>query len=179
MRQDALQQDKSTSAAADADAVDAIIEQWRTERPDLDPSAKEVTGRIIRLASLFQARYDQAFRDLGLNEADYGVLAPLRRAGAPFELTPTELARHRMITSGGMTAAIDRLGRQGFVARVPNPGDRRGSLVRLTPRGLEAVDVAMERHARIEHELIASLDAGDRAQLRALLHSLLVEVDDT
>jgi hypothetical protein len=36
------------------DAVDAVVEQWRRQRPDLDPSAKEVTGRIVRLASLFQ-----------------------------------------------------------------------------------------------------------------------------
>jgi aminoglycoside phosphotransferase len=123
MSQDALQQDISESGG---DAVDVIVEQWRRERPDLDPSAKEITGRIIRLASLFQQANADAFEPLGLNEGDYGVLAPLRRAGVPHELTPTELARHRMMTSGGMTAALDRLERKGFVARVPNPAGRRG-----------------------------------------------------
>jgi hypothetical protein len=92
------------------DAVDVIVEEWRRERPDLDSSPKHVTGRIVRLASLFQQAYGDTFGPLGLNEGDYGVLAPLRRrAGAPHELTPTELAKHRMMTSGGMTAALDRL----------------------------------------------------------------------
>src|SRR5687767_13454154 len=103
MSQDALHQ---AIAVSEEDAVDAIVEQWRRERPDLDPSAKDLTGRIIRLASLFQQAYSETFEPLGLNDGDYGVLAPLRRAGAPHQLTPTELAKHRMMTSGGMTAAL-------------------------------------------------------------------------
>src|SRR5690349_8822999 len=78
------------------DAVDDIVDQWRSERPDLDPSGKEVTGRIVRLAGLFQRRFAEEFAPLGLSEGDYGVLASLRRAGAPYELTPTELARTQM-----------------------------------------------------------------------------------
>ena len=174
MRQDALQ--KATSRK-EADAVDAIVEQWRRERPELDPSAKEVTGRIIRLAGLFQQAYTSAFEPLGVNEGDYGVLAALRRAGEPYTLTPTELARHRMMTSGGMTAAIDRLERKGFVGRSPNPNDRRGSLVGLTPAGLDVIDHAMEVHVAVEHELVAALDVKDRDRLVALLRTLLLAVD--
>src|SRR5262245_13110674 len=133
MSQDALHQDRS-------DAVDAIVEQWRAERPDLDPSAKEVTGRVIRLAGIFQDAYGEAFAPLGIGESEYGILAALRRAGAPYRLTPTELARHRMMTSGGMTALLDRVERKGFVARSPNPADRRGSLVGLTDEGLRVID---------------------------------------
>ena len=173
MRQDALQ--KATSRKEDA--VDAIVEQWRRERPELDPSAKEVTGRIIRLAGLFQQAYTAAFEPLGVNEGDYGVLAALRRAGEPYVLTPTELARHRMMTSGGMTAAIDRLERKGFVGRTPNPNDRRGSLVGLTPTGLEVIDRAMAVHVDVEHELVATLDVKERDRLVALLRSLLLAVD--
>jgi hypothetical protein len=104
-------------ATRPADHVDAIVEEWRRERPDLDPSAKEVTGRIIRLAGLFQAAYADAFAPLGITEGDYGLLAPLRRAGPPFQLTPTELARHKMMTSGGMTAAIDAAAWSGSPTR--------------------------------------------------------------
>lgn len=76
--------------------MDVIVDEWRRERPD--PTAKEITGRVVRLASLFQQAYAATFEPLGLNEGDYGVLAPLRRAGAPNQLTPTELAKHRMMT---------------------------------------------------------------------------------
>jgi DNA-binding MarR family transcriptional regulator len=169
MRQDAFHQDK--------DAVDAIVEQWRRERPDLDPSAKEVTGRIIRLAGVFQTAFGEAYGALGIDETDYGFLAPLRRAGAPYQLTPTELARSRMLTSGGTTAAIDRLERKGFVTRSPNPADRRGSLVRLTDEGLRVVDEAMALHAAAEHRLVAALGTEDRDLLASLLRRLLVALE--
>ena len=166
------------AAQADAtDAVDAIVEQWRRERPDLDPSAKHITGRIIRLGGIFQQAYGEAFESLGINETDYGILAPLRRAGPPYQLTPTELARQRMMTSGGMTAAIDRVERKGLVARAPNPADRRGSLVRLTDEGLRVIDGAMTRHAEVEHELVSALGAQDRDRLTAMLRSLLLAAD--
>jgi DNA-binding MarR family transcriptional regulator len=173
MSQDAFQQD-----TADADPVDEIVAAWARERPDLDASAKEVTGRIVRLASLYQQAYTATFEELGLNEGDYGTLAPLRRAGEPFALTPTELARHRMMTSGGMTAAIDRLERKGLVERAANPADRRGSLVRLTEEGRRVVDEAMTRHVAVEQDLVAALDHAEREHLRLLLHKLLIGVDE-
>ena len=107
MSQDALQQDISDRGG---DAVDVIVEEWRRERPDLDPVAKEVTGRIVRLASRFQQAYSDTFGPLGLNDGDYGVLAPLRRAGAPFELTPTELVGFWEGTSYGskFMASLER-----------------------------------------------------------------------
>jgi DNA-binding MarR family transcriptional regulator len=168
---------RDTSAAPDA--VDAIIEQWRNERPELDPSAKEITGRIIRLASLFHQAYADAFRPLGLNDGDYGMLAALRRSNPDGGVTPTELARHQMMTSGGMTAALDRLERKALITRTPNPADRRGSLVRLTDAGRRLVDQAMERHIDVEHRLVASLGAQQQARLRELLHALLAAVDGT
>ncbi|MEQ1785567.1 MAG: MarR family transcriptional regulator [Acidimicrobiales bacterium] len=158
--------------------MDSIVEEWRRERPDLDAGAKEVTGRIVRLASLFQHAYSDTFQPLGLNDGDYGVLAPLRRAGAPYELTPTELARHRMMTSGGMTAALDRLERKGFIERLPNPVDRRGSIVRLTAAGREIVDDAMTQHVQTEERLTSGLDEDERRQLGSLLRKLLRAVEE-
>jgi DNA-binding MarR family transcriptional regulator len=176
MRQDARQQGKS-AGDPEADAVDRIIGQWRRERPDLDPSAKEITGRIVRLSGIFQAAYREAFAPLGVHDGDYGILVALRRTGAPYALTPSALARERMMTSGGMTAALDRLERKGLVERRPNPGDRRGSLVALTDDGRSVVDAAMAVHTDTEHRLVAAIDAKQRAQLGSLLAKLLTAVD--
>jgi DNA-binding MarR family transcriptional regulator len=159
------------------DKVDEIVAQWRIERPDLDPEAKHVTGRVIRLSGIFQDAYAEAFAPLGINETDYGILAPLRRAGVPFELNPTELAKQRMMTSGGMTAAVDRLERKGLVTRVPNPADRRSNLVRLTDDGLRIVDEAMVRHAAVEADLVGTLNATDRRRLTDLLRRLLLALE--
>ena len=172
-----MAQQAKRQAAHDTDAVDAIVEQWRRERPELDPSGKEITGRIIRLSALFQRAYGEAFEPLGITEGEYSILSPLRRAGEPFELTPTELARHRMLTSGGMTAALDRLERKGLLARAPNPADRRGSLVRLTDEGRRVVDEAMARHVEVERELVAGLGDADREQLASLLRALVISLE--
>jgi DNA-binding MarR family transcriptional regulator len=175
MSQDALHQDTET------DAVDAIVAQWRTERPDLDPAAKHITGRIVRLAWLFQSEFERTkgagFGKHGLKETDFGVLSALRRSGEPYELTPTELARHRMITSGGMTAALDRLEAKGMIVRHPNPNDRRGSLVRLTEPGRELIDGSMVLHAQVEHTLVASLGEKDAKDLERLLRKLLIATE--
>jgi DNA-binding MarR family transcriptional regulator len=172
-----MARDSSVKRDVPTDAVDAIVEQWRRERPDLDPSAKEITGRIVRLAGLFQQTFSKAFEPLGITDGEFGVLSALRRAGAPFELTPTDLARHRMMTSGGMTAVIDRVERKGLATRVPNPADRRGSLVRLTDEGRRVVDAAMAIHADVEHRLVAALEPKDRERLPSLLRTLLLAVD--
>lgn len=166
MSQDAFSQDTF-------DAVDRIIGQWGSERPDLDPSAKGITGRIVRLSSIFQRRFAEAFAELDLSEGDYGVLVALRRSGDPFELTPTELARARMMTSGGMTAVIDRLERRSLLQRLPNPSDRRGSIIRLTTEGRSIIDRAMEAHTAVEHELIATLSDEQRDRLAGVLRILL------
>lgn len=159
------------------DAVDRILEQWRRERPDLDVAAKAVTGRILRLAAIFERRYRAAFASEGLKEGDYGGLVALRRSGPPFELTPTDLARSQMMTSGGMTAVIDRLERRGLVERAPNPSDRRGSLVRLTREGRAVIERTMERHVEVERELVAALAKRERDDLVRGLRSLLLALD--
>lgn len=171
MRQDALHQGN------DRDAVDVILGQWAIERPDLDTSAKGITGRVIRLADLFQQAFRAAFEPLEISDAEYGILVALRRAGDPCELTPTELARTRMMTSGGMTAAIDRLERRGLLRRAPNPADRRGSLVGLTPDGRRTVDAAMEVQVEVERELVSSLSKAQRAELERSLRALVIALD--
>jgi DNA-binding MarR family transcriptional regulator len=171
MRQDTS--DQGTSG----DAVDAIVDQWHRERPELDTSAKEITGRIVRISGLIQQAHAVAFAPLGINDADFGILVALRRVGAPYELTPTELARQRMMTSGGMTSAIDRVERKGLVTRAPNPADRRGSLVRLTEEGLTVVDAAMVRQVESERALVSSLPEEDRDRLVVILRAFLLALD--
>lgn len=159
------------------DAVDAIADEWARERPGLDTTAKHVTGRIVRLGAIYQQAFGESSRRVGLDNADFGVLAPLRRAGVDHPLTPTELARRRMMTSGGMTAALDRLERRGLIERVPNPADRRGSLVQLTDEGREAIEAAVDLQADVERRLVDALSEKEVDQLVGLLRRLLVAVD--
>ncbi len=168
----------SRDATDREDTVDRIVAQWHEVRPDLDPSGKEITGRLIRLADEIHRRNADVFSPLGLNGAQYGVLAGLRRAGKPYELTPTDLARAQMMTSGGMTPVIDHLESAGLVVRRPNPEDRRGRLVALSPAGLALIDRAMEAHATEEQSCVDGLTKKERGELADLLRRLSLSIDE-
>lgn len=155
------------------DGVDVILDQWAAERPDLDATPMGVIGRITRLAQ-FQGRAiadTLARHDLQRDEFD--VLATLRRNGAPFELSPTQLRGSMMVTSATTTHRLDKLEQRGLVERRADPTDRRALLVGLTTAGRALVDGALADHLATEHELLAALSPTEREQLAGLLRTLL------
>ena len=155
------------------DAIDRIIDQWRQERPDLDYSPVEVIGRISRLSQILERGLDETFATFGLNRSGFDVLATLRRSGPPYRLTPTMLFRELLRSSGTMTNRIDRLEQAGLVRRIPDPDDRRGVLVELTPEGLDLLDRVADEHLSNERRLLAGLSSHDQRELAALLRKLL------
>jgi len=159
------------------DRVDAIIEQWARERPDLVAEPMEVIGRLSRVAGLLSPRLQEAHKPFGLTREAFDVLATLRRSGAPFRLTPTELYRWLMLSSGAMTNRIDRLEQEGLVERVDDPRDRRGCLVGLTPSGRDLIDRAMDAHVTNELRLLQPLDPAERKTLGTILRKLLLSLE--
>jgi DNA-binding MarR family transcriptional regulator len=154
------------------DGVDLIIEQWQRERPDLDSSPIGVIGRISRLARELEQRLETVYREHGLEPGWHDVLATLRRHGAPYRLRPTELTSASMLTSSGTTKRLDRLEHAGLIARAPDPDDRRGTLISLTPAGLELIDKLTAAHVENERRLLGSLSDADRTRLADLLRKL-------
>lgn len=155
------------------DEVDELVEAWARERADLDLAPVEVFSRISRLARHLDLARRQAFAEHRIELWEFDVLAALRRAGAPYELSPGRLIRETLVTSGTMTNRVDRLASRGLVERLPDPRDRRGVLVRLTPTGGRTVDNAFEGLLAAEHTLLASLPGEERATLAGLLRTLL------
>ena len=117
---------------AERDGVDVILEQWRRERPELDPSPIGVIGRISRLARELEQRLEAVYREHGLEPGWHDVLATLRRTGPPYQLRPTDFSGPLMLTSSGTTKRLDRLEQAGLITRAPDPEDRRGTLITLT-----------------------------------------------
>jgi DNA-binding MarR family transcriptional regulator len=113
------------------------------------------------------------FARAGLQAGEFDVLATLRRSGAPFTLSPTQLYEAAMISSGGMTDRLDRLERAGLVIRRPDPKDRRGKLIVLTDPGKRLIDEALSRHVANEERLLLSLSEGEQETLSALLKKLI------
>ena len=155
--------------SSQADAVDRILEQWQRERPDLDCSPMGPIGRLKRCTLLLEPRIESAFIRHDLVRWEFDMLATLRRSGAPFILSPTQLFSTLMITSGTMTHRLKALEKRGFITRLPDPDDARSLLVALTEAGRERIDEAVESHVENERQLLAGLSTEQRQQLdRAL-----------
>ena len=160
------------------DAVDRIADQWARERPELDVGPMIVVGRIHRVGELLDQGLRPVFAQADLGNGDFDVLAALRRAGAPYRLTPTELAGTTMVTSGAVTKRVDRLVRQGLVERSVSETDGRGRVVALTPAGKELQERLHPQHLANEDRLLGALDADERRQLGDLLSKLLLSLED-
>jgi len=159
------------------DHVDRIVEQWHTERPDLDVSDLALVGRLLRAAHLLNEQLGGELAAFSLQPGWFDLLAALRRSGARYELNPGELMETTMLSSGGMTKRLDRLVAAGFVERRPDPSDRRGTRVRLTRRGKATIDRALEAHLANEDRVLGSLRRADRRTLDALLRRLLADLE--
>lgn len=156
------------------DAIDRIVDQWNRERPDLDVSPTHVLQRITRLYLLQSASFAEVFGRYGITFAEYEVLAALVRSGSPYRLKPKDLIGALVLSSGAVTNRIDRVEAAGLVERLPDPDDRRGTLVALTKRGRTVVDEAVRDHLGNEERLLGALSVNERRELVRLLRKLLV-----
>ena len=160
------------------DEVDRIVAAWRRERPDLDVSPLQVLSRVSRLSRQLDLARRAAFAEHDLEAWSFDVLSALRRAGSPHQLTPGRLVASTLVTSGTMTNRVDRLVAAGLVERHPDPGDRRGVLVRLTPAGASRVDAAMADLLVRERQLLAGLDAPQQEALADVLRRISRGLDE-
>lgn len=159
------------------DETDDLLDAWRRERPDLDVDPLAVLSRVTRLARHLDRERRAAFAEHDLEGYEFDVLAALRRAGPPYELTPGRLLRETLVGSGTMTNRLDRLEARALVARRPDPADGRGVRVRLTDGGRARVDAAVAGLLGRERALLAGLPARDRDRLARLLRDVLVHFE--
>ena len=152
-----------------SDTIDQMNSLWKAERPDLDPSALEVVGRVIVIAQYLERSVNSALEPLGLTLGQFDILATLRRQGPKGRMTPKLLMKNVMLSSGGMTNRLDRLEEAGWIKREADPDDRRGVVVGLTEKGLQLIDLATA--ARFEEARNSLPPLGDK-EMDDLISSL-------
>ncbi len=155
------------------DEVDGIVAAWQRERPDLDVEPLQVLSRLDRLADVLAERRAAIFARHELRRHEFDVLAALRRAGEPFELTAGELSVRTYVTSGTMTSRLDGLTERGLVTRAADRDDGRLVRVRLTPLGRSRLDAAFEALLAAERDLLTPLAAESLGPLAGTLRALL------
>ena len=157
--------------------LDDTMASWRRERPDLDLDAMGTTLRINQLMNTALRSAEALFEPHGITVGEFDVLAALRCGGAGTVLTPTALARVAMISPAGMTNRLNRLEAAGLIVRRPDPEDRRGSHVALTPNGHAIADRALEDLVTAENELFGELSASEHQRLDRILDKLIQRFD--
>ena len=154
------------------DRIDHLLAEWQVERRELDAAAMAVIGRLLSIGRQLEARANAALKPLGLRYTDLDVLATLRRGGRPYRRTPTELRNSVVITSGAMTACLDRLEGNGLIARLADPQDRRSSAAELTAAGRKLIDKAIAVRFQEASDALSVLNEAERVRLAALLKKL-------
>lgn len=159
------------------DDIDKIIAQWNRERPELDVEPMELIGRLMRVAGHINKGMAATFAEYKLNVASFDVLATLRRSGAPFALSPTDLMTTMMITSGTMTNRIDQLVKRNLVERTANENDGRGFLIKLTDEGFALVDEVVGVHVKTQKKLVSGFSKVEQKTMNQLMKTYLENIE--
>jgi DNA-binding MarR family transcriptional regulator len=159
------------------DHVDRLLREWSAVRPDLDVAPIAVVYRVTRLAAEWNNDIDRVFAKAKITNTDFAVLANLRRAGPPFQLSQRQIMNALRLTSGTISIRIDKLVERGLVERQPDPGDARASLVTITQAGGDVFDAVAPEHLANEARLVAALSSDEQQLLGRLLKTLLIEIE--
>ena len=159
------------------DRVDARIEQWAAQMPDVDTRGMAIIGRMRWLTLAFRPAIERVFARYGLESGEFDVLATLRRSGPPYRLRPTELYRWLMISSGGLTARLGKLSAAGLIERIRDPDDRRSMLVQLTGAGAQLIEQAFAEDMQVESEMLGFFDQADLEELERILRRMTLAVE--
>jgi DNA-binding MarR family transcriptional regulator len=156
---------RTTKGRAAREQVDAIFSQWQAERPDIDTSPVHVYGLIGRIQMQCTAFIDEALEPFGLTRGTYDVLTALRRAGAPYCLSPKQIAQSLLLSGAGLTSRLHKLEAQNYLARLPEPNDRRTLRVQLTAAGEAVINEAIPRVFDVQRSRLLPLGAEGQQRL--------------
>lgn len=159
------------------DSVDRIREAWAARDPELDTSPLEVVGRLLLAAQYLRRALVASLEPLGLSFGDFDVLNTLRRVGDQRGTHPSYLAQSALVTTGAMTARLDRLERAGLITRAPSPTDRRAVVVRPTERGERLAEQALHAVIAADEAFLEPLSERQRQTVAASLKLLLLHAE--
>lgn len=155
------------------DCLDESLVAWAREIPDLNTLTEGIVERIEILAKAFDRSLEETLREFGLDHRSYHLLGSLRRVGPPYRRSAGQLATDMRLSSGAMTNRLDRMEAAGLIRRLPDPNDRRGTLVEPTEAGNETWDRTTGTQAQREAMIASVLEPDEREELHRLLRRLM------
>ena len=140
---------------------------------DLEPVTEGIVERIQGLEKAFDRSLEETLAESGLDRRAFHMLAKLRTGGPPYRQSAGQLATRMRLSSGAMTNRLDRMETAELIRRLPDPNDRRGTLVEPTEAGHAAWDRTVGTQARREAMIASVLSTREREQLHRLLRHLM------
>jgi len=154
------------------DRLDEKLGVWKREIPGLDVPTEGIVERIQILARYFDRSMDETLAEFDMDRRAYWLIGHLRYYGPPYRSSPGQLAEEMHLSSGAMTNRLDRLEEVGFIRRLPDPNDRRGTLIEPTEAGHAAWERCTGAQAQREALIAAALSESEKVQLHSLLRRL-------
>ncbi|SLN52736.1 putative HTH-type transcriptional regulator/GBAA_1941/BAS1801 [Roseovarius albus] len=156
------------------DLLGRIKEHW----PTADTAETDIVFMILRLQDLIRINTESVLDDFDLSHASFEVLVALRARPEPRQLTPTELYRSALLSSGGTTKILIQLESRGLIERIANPSDGRSKIVRLTDAGAALVETAMTDVMACDRSFFTNIeDPSGLSNLRATLFDALHDLE--
>jgi DNA-binding MarR family transcriptional regulator len=146
-----------------------LADDFYEQTPDANKLATEAVMNTIRAADVLFDRIGQLLRPLGVSSAGGLVLGQLRDHGP---MSPSELGERLIVTRATVTGVVDSLERRGYVTRTPNPSDRRGIILELTPAGFDACAEVRRLIHKQEREWMAGLSEAELATYIDFMHRI-------
>ena len=158
---------------AEHDRLDESLRVWEREIPDLNSLTEGIVERIQILAKSFDRSLEETLTQYGLDHRSYHLFGRLRSYGPPYRRSPGQLAADMRLSSGAMTNRLDRMEAAGLIRRLPDPSDRRGTLIEPTEAGNATWDRTTGTQARREAMIASVLEPAEREELHRLLRRLM------
>jgi DNA-binding MarR family transcriptional regulator len=160
------------------DVVDTISAVWAQELAPVSGVQFELSKRAARLSAMFSERVNAELARLGLTKAEYEILAVLRASGAPYRLRPSDIGGRLLLSSGGTSNLLRRLGDAGLVEREADASDARSSWVRLSVDGVAVAEKAVLAASSAQSELLHAVPPELAEAASAALRDLLIALGD-
>jgi DNA-binding MarR family transcriptional regulator len=145
--------------------VGRALERRLKQRPLKDPVIEAILNVLVSSAALNE-QFDALYGRFGLTSSAYNVLRILR--GEPEGHPRGEIAERLVNRAPDVTRLIDRLARRGLVRRVRTRTDRRLSVTRLTPKGVELLDAIEPAIEQYRATMAGRLSVAEWKQLSRL-----------
>jgi MarR family 2-MHQ and catechol resistance regulon transcriptional repressor len=148
--------------------IKTMTKTVKPEKTD-DLSAIHLWLVLWKASRAVEAQALRSIARFGMVQSDFGVLEALLHRGP---LSAKQLGAKVLLTSGSITAAVDRLAARGLVRRENDARDRRACIVQLTAAGRRLIERAFAQHRAEMEEALAGFSIGERRELLPLLRRL-------